>query len=166
MCPSERTDLPFKKHNMKSITKPGDNLGGLIKMWAVPASVVSLAGRTVNFSATTDIYEIYCTPGSMSHAEPPELTAAGTHYNVELSGFIPRDSDTVRTALEDMERKPYAVLFQDGNGEFKLAGSTAEPLRCSSALNTGKDVTELAGNEIRFTGRTTRRAVFVDNPFD
>jgi hypothetical protein len=151
---------------MKTITKPGDNLGGLIKMWAVPASVVSLVGRTVNLSVTTDIYELYCTAGSMSHTEAPELSGAGTHYNVEVSGFIPRDSDTVRTALEDMERKPYAILFQDGNGEFKLAGSNTEPLRCSSALSTGKEVSELAGNQILFTGKTTRRAVFVDNPFD
>jgi hypothetical protein len=151
---------------MKSITKPGDNLGGLTKLWAVPASVVSLAGRTVNFTSTTDIYEIYCTPGSMAMQEQPELTAAGTHYNAEISGFIPRDSDTVRTAMEDMERKPYAVLFQDGNGEYKLAGSTTEPLRCTSALNTGKDTFERAGYDIVFSGKVTKRAVFVDNPFD
>lgn len=150
---------------MKTITKPGDNLGGLLKLWAIPKSVVSVLGRTVTISSDTDVYALYCTAGSMDMQEQPELTGAGTHYNTEIAGFIPRDSDTVRTAMEDMQQRPYAVLFQDGNGEFKLAGSANQPLRFSAALGTGKETAEAAGHNILFAGKTTSRAVFVDNPF-
>jgi hypothetical protein len=150
---------------MKTISKPGDNLGGLIKLWAIPKAVVSVLGRTVSVSSSADVYEIYCTPGSMSLAEPHQRDERGVHYNAEFLGFVPRDSETVRNAIEDMETKPYAVLFQDGNGEFKLSGSNTEPLRFSAVLTTGIDTQERAGYQIRFAGTTTRRAVFVNNPF-
>lgn len=150
---------------MKTISKPGDNLGGLLKMWAIPRSVVSVSGRTVYIVSSADVYEIYCTPDSMSMQETPELSNAGTHYNVKIAGFIPRDSDTVRTAMEEMQQRPYAVLFQDGNGEYKLAGGTHEPLRFSAALSTGRETGEAAGHLILFSGPVSNRAVFVDNPF-
>lgn len=150
---------------MKTITKPGDNLGGLLKLWAIPKSVVSVLGRTVTISSDTDVYALYCTPGSMIMQEQSKRTGAGTYYNTEIAGFIPRDSETVRAAMEDMQSKPYAVLYIDGNGEYKLAGSAKEPLRFSASLSTGAETMEAAGHNILFSGETTTRAVFVDNPF-
>lgn len=150
---------------MKTINKPGDNLGGLLKIWAVPASVFSVSGTTVSFSATADIYEIYCTPESMEFDEPSERTVAGTHYNTQVSGFIPRDSSDVLEAMNDMERKPYVLIFKDGNGNFKLAGTASEPLYIDSSLNSGRQVSDRAGYSISFVGKTISRAVFIDDPF-
>ena len=44
---------------MLQIKKPSENMGGLLKLWAVPASVVVVTGKTVSFTETTSIYEIY-----------------------------------------------------------------------------------------------------------
>ncbi len=150
---------------MKAINKPGDNLGGLLKMWAVPVSAHSISGSTVTFSDTSDIYEIYCTPETMQFREPKQRTDAGTHYNTSITGFIPRDSETILEAINDMERKPYVVIFRDGNGSYKLAGTKTEPLRINPDLDTGRQPTDPAGYQIEFTGKTLSRAVFIDNPF-
>jgi hypothetical protein len=150
---------------MKTITKPGDNLGGLLKIWAVPTSVYSISGKAVTFSSTDDIYEIYCTPESMLFSEQSEQTGAGTLFNTLVSGFIPKDSEEVLAAKNDMARKPYIVIFIDGNGNYKAAGTANEPLRLADNLSSGQQVSDSAGNQIEFSGKTLTRAVFINNPF-
>lgn len=150
---------------MKTINKPGDNLGGLLKMWAVPKSAYSISGSTVTFSDTSDIYEIYCTPESMQFSEPQETTAAGRHYNTAVSGFIPKDTKDVLNAISYMEGRPWVIIFRDGNGNFKLAGNKTEPLRINASLDTGRQVTDRAGYRMEFSGQTISRAVFIDDPF-
>ena len=150
---------------MKTITKPGDNLGGLLKIWAVPTSVYSVNGKTVTISSTDNIYEIYCTPESMVFSEPSEKTDAGTLYNTSVSGFIPKDSKEVLDAINDMERKPYIIIFMDGNGNYKAAGTANEPLCISDNLNSGQQTSDRPGHQFEFSGQTLTRAIFIDKPF-
>ena len=151
---------------MKSITKPGDNLGGLLKIWAVPASVYSVSGNVVSFSSTTNIYEIYCSPESMKFDEQEERTTAGKHHNTTISGVIPKDCSTALDAINDMDMKPYVIIFRNGNGEFQAAGTALQPLRIDAGRNSGRLVSDLAGNSFSFSGKTTSRAIFIDNPFE
>jgi len=52
---------------MKTIRKPHDNLGGALKLFAVPpSSVSSLSGGTITLSDTDDVIEIYFTPGTLT----------------------------------------------------------------------------------------------------
>lgn len=150
---------------MNTITKPGDNLGGLVKMWAIPRSVVSLDGRTVNMTSTADVWQLYITPDSGMFTEESELSDAGLAYNPRIEAFIPRDSDTVRTAVTTLEAGRWAVLFQDGNGEFRIAGSDGAGLRCAGVPGTGQQTADRAGYSITFAGKNITRALFVDNPF-
>ena len=150
---------------MKQLSKPIDNLGGLLKMWAVPKSDFSINGKTVSFSSQDDIYLIYCSPDSLSFNEPSKRTEAGTHYDCSVSGFIPGDTEEVTMALTNLEYKPYVIIFQDGNGFFKLCGTASYPVRLSASLRTGKQTSDRAGYEIQFSGKTIERAVFINNPF-
>jgi len=150
---------------MKTISKAGDNLGGLTKIWAVPKTVFSISGRAVSFSATADIYEIYCTPESMEFKELSEKTAAGIHYNTSVSGFVPKDCSTALEAFVDMEGKPYVIIFKNGNGDFVLAGTSATPLRIDVSRNSGRQTADKSGYDFSFIGKTKPRAVFIDNPF-
>ena len=150
---------------MKQLNKPGDNMGGLIKIWAIPNTDFSISGNTVSFSSTDNIYEIYCSPDSMKFSENKELTAAGIHYNTVVSGFTPKDSVELQEALEYIEPRKWVVVFIDGNGNYKLAGTAGCSLRLSPVLSSGKQTADRAGCEITFSGKTISRAVFIDNPF-
>jgi hypothetical protein len=150
---------------MKELNKQGDNMGGLIKIWAVPNTDFSVSGTTVNFSSTDNIYEIYCSPDSMQFTEVKEITNAGIHYKTALSGFAPKDSVELQEALEYIEPRKWVVIFIDGNGRYKLAGTGAQPLQLAANLISGKNTADRAGCEIPFSGRTLSRAVFIDNPF-
>ena len=150
---------------MKTIQKPNDNLGGLLKIWAVPFGVFTIVGNTVNISNHTNIWEIYCSANSMEFTESSELTSSGTHFNTVISGFIPQDNATIQEAIEYMEPRKWGVIYMDGNGNYKLSGNQTDPLRFTAEINTGKDTASLAGCSIQFSGKTKTRARFVNNPF-
>lgn len=150
---------------MKTINKPLDNLGGLLKIWAVPKNVILLNGKDITFSDTSEIYQLYCTPGSMAMEEREEKSKGGSFFNTSISAFIPKDSEEVRLALNDMQGKPYLIIYIDGNENFKLAGTFHFPLRSTATLITGQAEQQRAGHEILFSGKTRERSVFVNNPF-
>lgn len=150
---------------MKTISKPGDNLGGLLKLWAVPKSVFSVSGTTVTLSDTSDVYEIYFTADSGMFKETSDSVNEGIVYNTVISVFVPGDSDDLRTALVEIEFRPYVIIFEDGNGNYKLAGSSSEPFRITAELNTGADTKDRSGIKLTCKAETSSRAVFVDNPF-
>jgi hypothetical protein len=150
---------------MKQINKPGDNLGGLLKIWAVPFGDFTVGGNTINISNHTNIWEIYCSADSMEFTESSELTSAGTHFNTVISGFIPQDNATLQEAIEYMEPRKWGVIFMDGNGNYKLAGNQTDPLRFTAEINTGKDTASLAGCSFQFSGKTKSRSRFINKPF-
>jgi hypothetical protein len=150
---------------MKQLNKPGDNLGGLLKIWVVPFGGFTTVGPTVNFSSQANIWEIYCSADSMEFIETSERTPAGTHFNTVVSGFIPQDNATLQEAITYMEPRKWAVIFMDGNNNYKLAGNQTDPLRFTAEINTGKDTASRAGCSIQFSGKTKTRAMFVNKPF-
>ena len=150
---------------MKQLTKPSGSLGGLLRIWAVPNSVTSVNGKTITFSNTDDIYSIYCTAETMELKEEPVVTGVGTHYNTDVTGFIPGNREEVLEAVNNMQSKPYQIIMQDGNGNYLLAGNSFYPLRLTAVLQVGKKTSDLAGYQIHFTGQTISRAKFINNPF-
>ena len=150
---------------MKQLNKPSDNMGGLLKIWAVPNTDFYVSGTTVTFTDTTNIYEFYCSPDSMQFSEPKKLTDAGTHYITTVGGFIPKDNQELQEALTYIEPRKWVIIYIDGNGDYKLAGTSGYPLRLSSELNSGRDTADRAGCNISFSGKTLARAQFIDNPF-
>jgi hypothetical protein len=150
---------------MNTINKPAENMGGLIKIWAIPSGVFSVSGKKVTFTSTTGIYEIYCSPDSQQHKEPPEREDAGLIYNTEITGFSPGGSEEAREAFAEMDGRKYVAVFIDGNGEYRLAGGIFSPLRFYASFSTGRNTADRAGHEILFTGKTFEKAIFIDNPF-
>jgi hypothetical protein len=150
---------------MNTINKPAENMGGLIKIWAIPSGTFTVNWKTVTFSSTTGIYEIYCSPDTLQHSEPPERTNAGLVYNTEVSGFSPGDSEETREAFAAMDARKFVAIFIDGNGNYRMAGGMFSPLRFYASFSTGRNTADRSGHEILFTGRTLEKAVAIDNPF-
>lgn len=150
---------------MKTIIKPTDNLGGLLRIWAIPKTGYSLAGKDLTFADSSKICLLYCTPGSMSMEEKEEFTKAGSYFQTSLSGFIPKDTEETQAVLNDLRGKSFVVLYIDGNGSYKLAGNKNYPLRLSATHRTGQMEQQHSGYEILFSGKTRQRSVFVNALF-
>lgn len=150
---------------MKQLNKTADNMGGLIKFWAIPSDQVSISEKTVTIANSENVYEVYCSPETMQFVEPSEKTNAGIHYNTTVKGFSPGLTEELDAALDYMDQRKWVVLFVDGNGNYKLAGTKENPLRLATNVDTGQDTSSRAGCDFVFSGKTLTRAKFVNSPF-
>lgn len=150
---------------MKQFNKPSDNMGGLLKIWAVPPSVITIGTNAVTFSSQTDIVEMYCSPGSMSLTEKQNKGKPGTSYKTELSAFIPKDTPEALALIESMTGRRWVVVYLDQNEQYKVAGTVAIPLHVAFDLNTGSDTPDRNGHSVSFYGDQLSKAKFISDPF-
>jgi hypothetical protein len=150
---------------MKQLNKPSDNLGGLLKIWAVPPSDITIGINSVSLSTEDNIIAMYCSPGSMSFTEKESTGKAGTSYKTELNGFIPKDSEEARTIIKGMTGRKWVVIYLDQNEQYKCAGTAGVPLRVAFDLDTGSDTPERNGHTVSFFGKQLSKAIFIQNPF-
>ena len=150
---------------MKHLNKPTDNLGGLLKLWAVPPDDITISFNTANFRSTANIIEMYCSTGSISFTEKESQEKYGLGYKNELNAFIPKDSPEVQAIINDMSNRKWVVILLDQNEQFKVAGTPEIPLRVSFDLDTGADTPDRNGHSISFYGTQTSKAKFISDPF-
>jgi hypothetical protein len=151
---------------MKTIIKQALNMGGVLRLWAVPPSDVSLFGKALTILTDADMVDISVQQESASFGEQIKTSFSGGSYDVEITAVVPGDSEDIRLSIAAMERQSrYLVIYLDGNGNYKLAGSIETPLRFSAKTTTGTTAASLNHYAISFTGQQRDRAVFIDNPF-
>lgn len=150
---------------MKAISKPGDNLGGLTKVWAIPSDVYNLNGEDISISDETNVYSMYCSTNDLSFDEPRKESDAGIFYEPTVNGFVPGNDKDRLEAFEYIERRKWVILFKDGNGNYLAAGTREQPLHLTSQFSSGKDTVGRNGYSFAFTGKCTVRSKFVNNPF-
>ena len=150
---------------MKQLNKPVDNLGGLIKIWAIPSKQFLTAGNSFSVGDTNNIYELYCSPDSMSYNSTSVKSDEGILYNTTVKGFAPGVTAELETALKEMMTQKWVIITMEGNGKYLLAGSKRFPLSLSSRMDTGNDTFIRAGCEFTFTGKIPQALRVVANPF-
>lgn len=139
-------------------------MGGVVKLWAIPPSDYSIAGKVLTIPSDTNMVEIYIQEDSGSFVEDD---IAGSAFKTEIVGQVPCDHPDSQAIITQMERVlKYNVIFQDGNGNYKLAGTKSVPLRFSAKLVTGATTASLNHYAISFLAKViTTRAVFIEDPF-
>lgn len=150
---------------MKQLNKPSDNMGGLLKIWAVPPSDITIGINSVSFSTEDNIVEMYCSPGSMSFTEKESSGKPGTSYKTELNAFIPKDSEEALVIITGMTGRKWVAIYLDQNEQYKCAGTAGVPLRVAFDLNTGSDTPERNGHTVSFYGTQVSKAIFISDPF-
>ena len=151
---------------MKTFSKPHDNLGGVLKVWAIPPSVVSVSGNNVSFTSTSDIVEMYATGETLYANVKSKHNSAGTKFDIEISGSMPRPSATDGDNVDYLLQRRWMVLIEDGNNEFLFYGvPQTERLKFEIEQDTGKSTAEKNTLNFRFYGSTTRKPTLVSNPF-
>jgi len=152
------------KKNMKTILNQSENMGGVVKIWAIPSLDYSIATETLQILNQDNMVEIYIQEDSCALIEDD---IAGGAFKTEIVAQVPCDHPDTITIIKQMERvKKYNVILVDGNGNYKLAGSKSVPLRFSAKLTTGATTASLNHYAISFLAKAiTTRAVFINNPF-
>ena len=151
---------------MKTINKQSENMGGVLRIWAVPHLDISVSGNHVTILSDTNMVNIYIKEDSASFNEDETKSFAGTAYKVDISAIVPCDTaDTLKEIAGMERRRKYLVIYVDGNGNYKLSGTSKFPLRFTAKATTGTCAAGLNHYAISFAGQQLCRAVFIDNPF-
>jgi hypothetical protein len=149
---------------MKTINKQSENMGGVIKLWAIPPADYSITGKIVTITSDTNLIGIYIQEDSGSFTEDP---IEGSAFKTEIAGVVPCDNETSLAVIRDLERiRKFNVIYLDGNGKFKLAGNKNVPLRFSAKHATGASTASLNHYAISFLAKVIKdRAIFIEDSF-
>ena len=150
---------------MKKIQKPLSNMGGLLKIWAIPANRYWLTKTTFIFPGSQCSLQYLLYSGFIGNVRTNINRCRRFSLQNNVSGFIPENRQEVADAILEMEGRPFVILLLDGNGKYILVGTSFYPLRINPGFNPGKTTADLAGTSFSFEGITITRAVIVDNPF-
>jgi len=110
------------------LLKRSDNLGGVLRLWAVPPEdVVSLSAGVLSLSKTDNVIALYVTPESAESNCLLKKADGGFYYETTVSGFSPRIRQEADLLLGSMTGHDYVVVFLDGNLQYQAAGSKEQP---------------------------------------
>jgi hypothetical protein len=154
---------------MKTINKPSDNLGGVLKLYAIPPSLVSsLVAGILTLSGTSSIVEIYFTTGTLdveTEHVPSREDRAGGYHSHKISAFVPKLRQMVENELEDMRNHSFVVVVLDGNEQYWAHGTAGNTLKFGYKAKTGGDTQEINGYSIYFEGKTITPPMIISDPF-
>lgn len=154
---------------MKTINKPGDNLGGGLKLYAIPPAMVSsLSAGIMTISSTTDVIEVYFTPGTLNFDQehvPAGKDRSGGYHALKITAFTPKLSNDAEIILEQMRNRSYVVVFMDGNEQLWACGTALQPMRFAYTSSTRNDTSGLNGYSLSFERRTTSAPMLISDPF-
>jgi len=102
----------------------------------------------------------YSTIGTLSYKEIGQKDDNGDYYEKELSGYIPKDSQEIRSLLDEMENYFFIIDYTDNNGNRKIIGSTTEPLSFKSDLNIDAGGDGKNGHNFIFSGSGIKKSYF------
>ena len=151
---------------MNTLLKPSDNLGGVLRLWAIPAEdVVSLTAGVLSLSGTDNVIALYITPESADSSCLLKKADGGFYYEITVSGFSPRIRKEADQLFKSMAGHNYVVVFLDGNLQYRAAGSKEQPLRFSFSAKTGMAVSDRNGYELEFQRNCTLPVQEISYPF-
>lgn len=151
---------------MKTFSKVFDNLGGVLKVWAIPPSVVSVSGNTLSLSSTINIVEMYATAETLNAKVITKNTPGGLTHEIEITGSIPRPSANESENINYLMQRRWMVLIEDGNNDFIFYGvPQTQRLKFECEEDTGQSTSDRSILNFRFFGTTTLRPKSVLNPF-
>ena len=148
------------------------NLGGVNKIYAIPPTLLDSITHNytekksyLNLTSTDDMIEIYCTMDTMQFTEKMERTSAGSVYNIELTGVIPKTNALNQENIDRLESEYWLVLFEDNNGNTRLVGDKDTYMIFQRTDTTGKTLAARNQIEFVFSGAQSHACYFIYKTF-
>jgi len=157
---------------MKSISRQKNNIGGIAQLYAIPISVLTAitASATpgvfiITLSSTDEVYDISAIAETIRESEDSQQAGAGNYYAQQITATLGKDTPELQLAFEDLINRRLVVVYRDQNDRFKLVGNMTEAMRASYKTDSGAKVADLQKADLVFSGKTTTKSRFIENPF-
>ena len=97
--------------------------------------------------------------------ESGKPTPSGTLYESTISLNIAKDKPAAAIHVNQLQQRTWSVLWQDQNGQYRLTGSKAYPMRVAIQRNSGADISDLNHIHLEFVAPSAYPSIFIGNPF-
>jgi len=138
---------------MKKVGKELENMGGVVRLWAVDKWNISLLGRAAMITNEDDVYCIDITQDTSGAAVNQKTDFAGTTFLHEITGYVSGyDKDSEININQMIRIKKFVVIYMDSNGTLVMLGTPDIPIRFSADFETGETNASKRGFKIKFSG--------------
>ena len=138
---------------MKKIGKDLENMGGVVRLWAVDQWNISLLGSAAMITNEDDVYCMNITQDTSGAVVNQKTDFAGTTFLHEITGYVSGYDKDSETYINQMIRiKKFVVIYMDSNGTLVMLGTPYIPIRFSADFETGETNTSKRGYKLKFSG--------------
>jgi len=152
---------------MKTIKKQPENMGGVVRLWAIPPTAISLNGNIPTIASTENVVCLEISQDSTGAEILPQTGFAGTTYLHQINGFIAGfNEETEHIVNELIRRSRHVVIYLDSEGVPVLLGRPNIPVRFHAIFGTGPTTASARGYKISFSGKVHYPPIrLLANPF-
>ena len=138
---------------MKNVGKEVENMGGIVRLWAMDRWNISLLGNAAMITNEDNVFYMGITQDSGGAVVSQKTDFAGTTFVHEISGFIAGYNQDSESYINQMIRiKKFVVIYMDSNCTLVMLGTPDIPIRFSADFETGETNTSKRGYKIKFSG--------------
>jgi len=138
---------------MKKVGKELENMGGVVRLWAVDKWNISLLGSAAMITNEDDVYCMNITQDTSGAVLNQKTDFAGTTFLHEITGYVSGYNKDSETYINQMIRiKKFVVIYMDSNGTLVMLGTPDIPIRFSADFETGETNTSKRGYKLKFSG--------------
>ena len=152
---------------MKKVGKELENMGGIVRLWAVDRWNISLLGSAAMITNEDDVYCMDITQDTSSAVVNQKTDFAGTTFLHEITGYVSGyDKDSELNINQMIRIKKFVVIYMDSNGTMVMLGTPDIPIRFSADFETGETNTSKRGYKLKFSGNVHFHPLRLsENPF-
>ena len=138
---------------MKKVGKELENMGSIVRLWAVDRWNISLLGSAAMITTQDEVYCIDITQDTSGAAVNQKTDFAGTTFLHEITGYVSGyDKDSEININQMIRIKKFVVIYMDSNGTLVMLGTPDIPIRFSADFETGETNASKRGFKIKFSG--------------
>ena len=138
---------------MKKVGKELENMGSIVRLWAVDRWNISLLGSAAMITTQDEVYCIDITQDTSGAAVNQKTDFAGTTFLHEITGYVSGyDKDSEININQMIRIKKFVVIYMDSNGILVMLGTPDIPIRFSADFETGETNASKRGFKIKFSG--------------
>ena len=153
---------------MKKVGKELENMGGIVRLWAIDRWNISLLGNEAMITNEDAVFYMDITQDSGGAVVNQKTDFAGTTFTHEIAGFIAGYDQDSESYISQMIRiKKFVVIYMDSNGTLVMLGTPEIPIRFSADFETGETSSSKRGFKIKFSGNVHFPPLRLsENPFE
>jgi hypothetical protein len=164
-----KSNIKMKNFNIKD-----DNIGGLLRMYAIPvSSFLRIRKDYINNLQTLEVRDrdsIIAIPimdnQTFGYTQDHDLDEGGDYWEPVIDGIIPGGRQSNEDIVEELERGEWLVMFEDQIGTVHISGTKDIPMKFTTSETSGTSSSDRNQISFEFKCRQNHPPLILTNDMD